>query len=279
LDDDLFCEPLTVNTLIPESWSNHLRITHNGKPIGYRLYVDPASGAAYASYDVIADGATTVLSRLKPGDYDADGDVDSADFDRWRSDLGMSVATPGYGADGNCDGMVDTADYTVWRDHLPLDPPGDYNHDGYVDKADLERWRRDFGTTVSMPGGGADGNANGIVDAADFTVWRDHISIPPGDYDADGSVDLADLECWRTDFGTTVDPPGSGADGNGDGIVDAADYTVWRDNFVSVSGLGSTAVPEPSASVTLAIGLGLVTLCLTGRVTRNRQQRPCGQNV
>lgn len=51
------------------------------------------------------------------GDYDTDGDVDSADYAKWRSDFGKWVA-PGGGSDGNTSGIVNAADYVIWRDHL-----------------------------------------------------------------------------------------------------------------------------------------------------------------
>ncbi|MEO1497398.1 MAG: DNRLRE domain-containing protein [Planctomycetota bacterium] len=51
----------------------------------------------------------------RDGDYDLDGDVDEADYDRWVADFGR---TDGSFADGNRDGVVDLADYTIWRDAL-----------------------------------------------------------------------------------------------------------------------------------------------------------------
>jgi hypothetical protein len=53
------------------------------------------------------------------GDYDANGLVELADYDKWRSDFGKWVAKRG-GADGNGDGVVNAADYSVWRDHYAL---------------------------------------------------------------------------------------------------------------------------------------------------------------
>ena len=79
--------------------------------------------------------------------------------------------------------------------------------------------------TPSLAG---DYNANGTVDAADYTVWRD-LAPGPGILLNDatpGTVSAADYDVWRTHFGQTA---GSGA------------------------GAGSnTAVPEP-ATVTLVI--------------------------
>jgi hypothetical protein len=90
-----------------------------------------------------------------------------------------------------------------------------------------------FAGTVELTGTG-DFNGDGVVDAADYTVWRDNLGA------ADESAFAA------------------GA-GNGGGI-DATDYDVWRTQFGSnVPGAlsaDSAAVPEPSAWIAL-VGLGL----------------------
>jgi hypothetical protein len=54
---------------------------------------------------------------------------------------------------------------------------------------------------------GADFNGDGVVDAADYTVWRNHFGLSSGakradgDANADGAVDAADYAVWRKDFG------------------------------------------------------------------------------
>ncbi|MCO6046872.1 lamin tail domain-containing protein [Aeoliella sp. ICT_H6.2] len=55
-----------------------------------------------------------------PGDYDANGLVDQADYQVWKAAFGSSVATVGFGADGNRDGEISLADFIVWRNHLGL---------------------------------------------------------------------------------------------------------------------------------------------------------------
>jgi hypothetical protein len=67
------------------------------------------SSAVYDNF-VVRDGLL--------GDYDIDGDVDNADYTRWRATFGQSVSVPGNLADGNKNGVVDAADYAVWRDNL-----------------------------------------------------------------------------------------------------------------------------------------------------------------
>lgn len=74
---------------------------------------------------------------------------------------------------------------------------------------------------VILAGVSGDYNDNGIVDAADYTVWRDTL----------GSTTVLD------------------ADGNGNGIVDQNDYDLWVNNF-GASSL-SVAVPEPSTLLLL----------------------------
>ena len=59
-----------------------------------------------------------------PGDYDSDGFVNSADYDKWRTDFGKTVAKGG-GADGSGNGLVDAADYILWRKMIPVTPPDD----------------------------------------------------------------------------------------------------------------------------------------------------------
>jgi hypothetical protein len=52
----------------------------------------------------------------------------------------------------------------------------------------------------------------------------------PGDYNGDLVVDAADYTSWRDSLGGSVDSF-QGADGNGDGTVDAADYKLWKRQF------------------------------------------------
>jgi len=49
---------------------------------------------------------------------------------------------------------------------------GDYDLDNDVDQADFDKWISTFGSTAELV---ADGNRDGVVDAADYTVWRDHL--------------------------------------------------------------------------------------------------------
>jgi hypothetical protein len=90
-------------------------------------------------------------------------------------------------------------------------------------------------------------------------TWYDGLGIAlvslPGDYNHNGIVDAADYTIWRDTYGQNV-TKGTGADGNSDGMIDQLDYGVWTMNFGrsgSVPG-GGAAVPEPAAWLLMAIG-------------------------
>ncbi len=92
--------------------------------------------------------------------------------------------------------------------------------------------------------------------------------IPPGDYNKNGVVDAADYVLWRK--GDLA------ADSNGDAVIDQTDYDFWRANFGNPNppgagaGLSNTAVPEPTALTLVA--MGLLAACLGRRSKLPRAQ-------
>jgi autotransporter-associated beta strand protein len=54
---------------------------------------------------------------------------------------------------------------------------GDYNHNGLVDAADYVIWRKSIGSFTNLA---ADGNNNGLIDQADFNVWRSQLGQTAG---------------------------------------------------------------------------------------------------
>jgi hypothetical protein len=84
--------------------------------------------------------------------------------------------------------------------------------------------------------------------------------IHTGDYNGDGVVDANDYTLWRDKLGSTSDLR---ADGNGDGMIDDADYGVWQSSFgatyASGAGAASAAVPEPATLLMLLVGIAGLT--------------------
>jgi len=101
-------------------------------------------------------------------------------------------------------------------------------------------------------------------------------SSPTGDYNGSGVVDAADYVVWRHTLGRTGVQAGSGADGNANGEIDSGDYTYWRRRFGnSVSGSGTeqiATVPEPSVAYFAICGFGL--LLAAGKMPRSIKKIP-----
>ncbi len=57
--------------------------------------------------------------------------------------------------------------YTI----LPASLLGDYNLSGTIEAGDYNTWKQTFGNSIT-PGSGADGNGDGVVNAADYVIWR-----------------------------------------------------------------------------------------------------------
>jgi hypothetical protein len=101
-----------------------------------------------------------------------------------------------------------------------------------------------FFNTVAT-GAPGDYNNNGIVDAADYTVWRDHLGQTfqlPNEAPnvSPGSVDVVDYSAWKAHFGAT---PNSDTD------------LFIRSMEIDGAGAGG-AVPEPGTFAYLVTALG-----------------------
>ncbi len=82
-------------------------------------------------------------------------------------------------------------------------------------------------SSVTPAGVAGDYNGNGVVDMADYVLWRNGGPLQ-NEVNSIGTVDSTDYDAWRARFGNTS---GSG------------------------SGLGSSAVPEPASMLLLAMGV------------------------
>lgn len=74
-----------------------------------------------------------------------------------------------------------------------------------------------------------------------------------GDFNADGVVDGADYTVWRDTEGEGVSPY-TGGDSNGDGLVDAIDLNAWRANYGATAPVAQS-IPEPTAALLAGLAL------------------------
>jgi hypothetical protein len=113
--------------------------------------------------------------------------------------------------------------------------------------------------------------------SATGTIYVDDISVAlvtatalAGDYNHNGVVDAADYTVWRNSFGQSG--AGLAADGNGDGQVDQLDYSIWIGHFGDTAGAGASdhaqPVSEPSTTI-LLFAATFVAVAIRTVVARN----------
>lgn len=104
-------------------------------------------------------------------------------------------------------------------------------------------------------------------------VMTDLNPFQPGDYTGDGVVDAADYIVWRNTLGSNTD---LAADGTGNGIIDEGDLVIWRQNFdetitdgiPAAASAAEVAVPEPNACVLLVLSGASLSALLRSRRRR-----------
>jgi hypothetical protein len=96
------------------------------------------------------------------------------------------------------------------------------------------------------------------------------VGVPvPGDYNGNGVVDAADYTVWRDHLGQTFQLQNEGS-GQTPGAVTVEDYDFWKAHFGMTSGsassylYGESAVPEPATASLLMAGIGIL---LVGRLS------------
>lgn len=98
----------------------------------------------------------------------------------------------------------------------------------------------------------------GLVESLHPTFFADRVmpALQTGDFNFDGVIDAADYSVWRDTRNSTTQ---LAADANLDGIVNSTDYNAWRSAYGNGAASAPTAaVPEPAAVVMVAIALAIV---------------------
>lgn len=158
---------------------------------------------------------------------------------------------------GAYDGIHDVSE--LWRDYRHLNNVGRYvamvTAWSTMHKADpsVLPWDLSFNPSSSGQNLPATEQLSILIRETVWEVVAGHplsgvpaIDTVPGDYNSDGMVDAADYTLWRNQLGQVG--VGLEADGNGDGFVDQQDYGIWKQNFGAASPTALTpplSVPEP----------------------------------
>jgi hypothetical protein len=104
-------------------------------------------------------------------------DARTAIFSSGNTSLGeLTVSHDSFGrlrmTGGSLTLLNQDAPLEVGRERFPKGKQGDYNNNGIVDAADYVVWRDTLGEFVINFGDGADGDESGIIDEGDYDFWR-----------------------------------------------------------------------------------------------------------
>ncbi len=204
------------------------------------------SGSAIATGFVIRNGSDPNLNnQLILNDFsNRDGFVYHADFDQMLDAVTkLNTSDPAHDQPG------ELTQATLHKLRLALDHDKNPNTSPqiYDDFKTLLNWPR----TDTRFGEGTLGEMY-ISSKVNGTIYLVTNSVPlAGDYNRNGVVDTADYLVWRK----SQDETGYhlAADGDGNGVVNMLDYSIWRGHFGQVwsggSGAGETVtIPEPTSA-------------------------------
>lgn len=180
---------------------------------------------------------------------------------------------------------VDTSDWTnwtlteagkIWRDRLGIE-----DFDGDPENG----WTTQLTAMVDAEGNinfdGFWGDYEFIVDGQTIPLTlvkgrTDYSLAPgpalPGDYNLNGIVDAADYTVWRDSLGQMVEFF-DGADGNGDGEINAEDYALWKSNYGQTAPMGSGSAATATATVPEPASAVLALLCTFALAVGGRPRR------
>jgi hypothetical protein len=141
---------------------------------------------------------------------------------------------------------------------------GDISSTGFLTDEEQDGLSMEFILSESLVSGAAlgDYNNNGVVDAADYTTWRDALTAGATELTNDstpGVVDESDFVFWRDNFGAVGGPAPE---------LEFRPGSIFLDTSAMAPGAGggsgSAAVPEPGTGVLMLMGLGTALLVRRG---------------
>ncbi len=163
----------------------------------------------------------------------------------WRPDAAMFRSD--WSIKPNGEAYIDLVFDEWWTDEqAAADADGAAAVRGF--KGDYEVTASAYGQSVSVKTTLSDGGQS-------LTIT---VPILVGDYNADGVVDAADYTVWRDNRGSTTS---LAADGDNNGVVDDNDYALWQSRFgATTSDVPVRGIPEPACVAIAACSVLIASL-------------------
>lgn len=215
--------------------------------VGDITFADGVSGGG----DFFGPGTTSFASSFSPGDSPAEVE--------FEGDLALA---------GTNTLLIEIAGPALGDDYDSLTVAGDAVIDGLL-SVSLDDFTPTPGqqfTILSASSvidnglvlGGPDASAFSLLVGGDSVVLQAVGALLAGDYNSDGVVNIADYTVWRDNLGA---PAGTLDNDTTGGTIGAAQYDLWKSNFgatLPLAGLSQTTVPEPSTVMLLLLGAAAV---------------------
>ncbi len=239
---------------------------------------DKATRINYLEIATLIDSGT--LLPFTAGDVDLNGKLDLQDIVAFGNGWGVDGSTSSLEervrqGDLDFDGDTDLDDWNIlnaqWLadNNAPVSPdvvlnpkPGDYNRNGLVTAADYSVWKSSFGSAGAYA---ADGNGDGVVNLADYTIWRNNLGGNDGaPVFLDSLVLFVDPETGigtlKNDTHSTLELIGYTIHSAGDALLpDNGDWNSLTDQMVTgweEAAPNSSALSELNATSALSLAPG-----------------------